>query len=82
MSVAGVEEENTAIRCYFDEKQKFLFYKARKHMLTSLERLYSFYTKEHVILIFPLICSCIYLITLFYPLLYTPVNSGDYYLSE
>ena len=46
-------------------------------MLTRLEKLYIFYIKEHVILIFPLICNCIYLITLFYPLLYTNVKSGD-----
>ena len=40
-------------------------------MLTRLERLYIFYIKEHEILIFPLICNCLYLITLFYLLLHT-----------
>ena len=63
-------------------KNRSFFIKLGNIMLTRLERLYKFYTKEHVILIFPLICSCFYLITLFYLLLYTTVKSGDLKISR
>ena len=67
---------------FFYKKQKFFFINLRNIMLARLERLCIFYKKEHEILIFPLICKCTFLITLFYPLLYTHVKSGTLEISS